>query len=339
MIPERSVEVLRAIVQDYIATREPVGSKTLVDRYGFGVSAATIRNDMALLEEEQLIVAPHTSAGRVPTDKGYRLFVDKLNEVRQLSVAEKHAIESFLDDSADLDEVLGRTVKLLSKLTNQVAMVQYPVLARARVQNLELVRVSPSRVLMILITDTGRIQQHVLDLGVELELEDLADIRARFSTALENAALTEAAARLKTFEEGFAPNRRPVVLSLKRELLDMIDANRQDKVILSGTANLARSENDFGGSITPVLEAIEQQVVLLKLLTELQAEQHGVSVSIGHENSVDSFANTTLVVAGYENQGSEVAKLGVLGPTRMDYTTNIAAVRAVARYLTKTLSI
>lgn len=337
MIPERSVEVLRAIVSDYIATREPVGSKTLVDRYGFGVSAATIRNDMALLEEEQLIVAPHTSAGRVPTDKGYRLFVDRLNEVRALSTAEKQAIESFLDDSADLDEVLGRTVKLLSKLTNQVAMVQYPVLAKARVQNIEFVRVSPSRVLLILITDTGRIQQHVLDLGIELEVDALADIRARFAAALENAVLTDAVARLKGFEENFAAGRRPVIALLKNELLDMIDANRQDKVILSGTANLARSEHDFGGSITPVLEAIEQQVVLLKLLTELQAEQHGVSVSIGHENAVDSFANTTLVVAGYENQGSEVAKLGVLGPTRMDYTTNIAAVRAVARYLTKTL--
>ena len=118
MIPDRSLEVLRAIVNDYIESKEPVGSKSLVERHSFGVSAATIRNDMALLEEEQLIHAPHTSAGRVPTDKGYRLFVDQLNEVKPLSAAEKAAFESFLADSADLDDTLSQTVRLLSQLTN-----------------------------------------------------------------------------------------------------------------------------------------------------------------------------------------------------------------------------
>ena len=147
MISERSLEVLRAIVQDYIASKEPVGSKSLVERHSFGVSAATIRNDMAFLEDEELIHAPHTSAGRVPTDKGYRLFVDRLNEVKPLTVAEKHAIESFMQGSADLDDVLGRTVRLLSQLTNQVAMVQYPTLGKASVQTVELIPVSETRLL------------------------------------------------------------------------------------------------------------------------------------------------------------------------------------------------
>src|ERR1700712_1285489 len=128
MVSERSLDVLRVIVQDYVASREPVGSKSIVERHSFGVSAATIRNDMALLEEEELITAPHTSSGRIPTDKGYRLFVDQLADLRPLTPAQRQAIESFLGASADLDDVLGRTVRLLSQLTYQVALVQYPSL-------------------------------------------------------------------------------------------------------------------------------------------------------------------------------------------------------------------
>lgn len=337
MIPERSFEVLRAIVSDYIATREPVGSKSLVERHGFGVSTATIRNDMALLEEEQLISAPHTSAGRVPTDKGYRMFVDRLNEVRQLTSPERTAIENFLLDSADLDDVLNRTVRLLSKLTNQVAMVQYPVLGKARVQAIEFVRTTQSRVLVVLITDSARVQQHLVNLTISVSDDFLARVRARFSSALIGADLSVVATKLDGLAGAFAPIEQAAIETLIVEILALVDANRQDKIILAGTANLARSENDFGGTISPVLEAIEQQVVLLKLIAELQAEKNGVSVLIGRETQFDSLAGASVVVAGYENQGSEVAKLGIIGPTRMDYSSNMAAVLAVASYLTKTL--
>lgn len=337
MIPERSLEVLRAIVQDYIQTKEPVGSKSLVERHQFGVSSATIRNEMAMLEEEQLIHAPHTSAGRVPTDKGYRLFVDRLSEVKPLSSSEKTAISNFMVGSADLDETLGRTVRLLSQLTNQVAMVQYPSLGRARVRNIELIQAADTRVLLILITDSGRIQQHVIDLNELVDLDLVAEIRSKLNVLLSGASLGGVGGLLEGFGEGFAPKSRPQVALIIESLLDQVDANRQEKIILAGTANLARREEDFPGSISPVLEAIEEQVVLLKLITEMQAEQHGVSLRIGRENELEGLANASVVVSGYENQGSEIAKLGVIGPTRMDYSSNISAVSAVARYLTKAL--
>jgi heat-inducible transcriptional repressor len=143
MVSERSLEVLRVIVQDYVASREPVGSKSIVDRHSFGVSAATIRNDMALLEEEELIVAPHTSSGRIPTDKGYRLFVDHLASLKPLSAAQRQAIETFLATSVDIDEVLVGTVRLLSQLTQQVALVQYPSLSQAKIRHVEIVALSP----------------------------------------------------------------------------------------------------------------------------------------------------------------------------------------------------
>jgi heat-inducible transcriptional repressor len=337
VIPERSLEVLRAIVNDYIQTKEPVGSKSLVERHQFGVSSATIRNEMAMLEEEELIHAPHTSAGRVPTDKGYRLFVDRLGEVKPLSASEKAAISNFMIGSADLDETLGRTVRLLSQLTNQVAMVQYPTLGRARVRNIELIQAADTRVLLILITDSGRIQQHVIELSENLDVQLIAEIRGKLNEILSGLALGEVASKLSNFANGFAPQARQQVGLITESLLDQVDANRQEKIILAGTANLARREQDFPGSISPVLEAIEEQVVLLKLITEMQAEQHGVSLRIGRENAFEGLNNASVVVSGYENQGNEIAKLGVIGPTRMDYSSNIAAVKAVARYLTKAL--
>lgn len=337
MIPDRPLEVLKAIVHDYIASKEPVGSKSLVERHAFGVSAATIRNDMAILEEEELIVAPHTSSGRVPTDKGYRLFVDQLSEVKPLSAAERSAIEEFLSKSSDLDETLGHTVRLLSQLTNQVALVQYPSLGRALVRHVEIIAIDEKRILLMLITDSGRIQQHVMDASVGYNPGDLEKLRNMLNESLSGKPLAEVAGLLKTIPAKATPKVKQLAEKVIPELLRLVDANSQEKILLAGTSNLARREDDFPGSISPVLEAIEEQVVLLKLISEMQADQHGVSLRIGRENKVDALSSTSVVISGYENQGSEVAKVGVIGPTRMDYSSNISAVRAVARYLTKSL--
>ncbi len=337
MIPERSLEVLRAIVHDYIETNQPVGSKTLVERHAFGVSSATIRNEMALLEDEQLIVAPHTSSGRVPTDKGYRLFVDLLGEVKPLTIAERTAIETFMHGSADLDEILGRTVRLLAQLTNQVAMVQYPSLDKGHVKSVELIKVADNQLILLLVTDISRVQQHLIQFTSNLDDEFVATLRAKLIGALSGSSLSQVSAKLHDFTSQFAPNRETHVQLVLDTLLEQVDANRQDKIILAGTANLAKNEDDFKGSISPMLEAIEEQVVLLRLIQEMQAEENGVALRIGSENLLAEFSSSSVVVSGYEKEGAEVAKLGVLGPTRMNYSANISAVRAVARYLTQTL--
>src|SRR5882757_7526244 len=162
-VEDRKLAVLRAIVEDFIATNEPVGSKALADRHNLGVSPATIRNDMAVLEEQGYIAQPHTSAGRVPTDKGYRLFVDRLSTIKPLSSAERRAIETFLANAYDLDDVVTRTVRLLAQLTRQVAVVQYPSLTRSSVRHVELLPLASARVLLVLITDTGRVEQRLID--------------------------------------------------------------------------------------------------------------------------------------------------------------------------------
>ena len=179
MQEDRRLAVLRAIVEDYVATEEPVGSKALVERHRLGVSPATVRNDMAALEDEGYITQPHTSAGRVPTDKGYRLFVDRLTTVKPMSGAEKRAISTFLDGAVDLDDVVNRSVRMLSQLTRQVAVVQYPTLSRSTVRHIELVALAPNRLLVVVILSTGRVEQRVIELTADLADAELADLRTR----------------------------------------------------------------------------------------------------------------------------------------------------------------
>jgi heat-inducible transcriptional repressor len=337
MVSERSLEVLRVIVQDYVASREPVGSKSIVDRHSFGVSAATIRNDMALLEEEELIAAPHTSSGRIPTDKGYRVFVNQLADLRPLTQAQRTAIETFLGASTDLDEVLGRTVRLLSQLTHQVALVQYPSLSRSRIRHIELVRLAANRMMTVLITDTGRVEQRLIDVTSDIDEGFLAELRSKLNSSLGGLGLAEAAEKLAVLPKQFPSHRVASVQQVSTALIDQVLANRQDKLVMAGTANLVRTEEDFSGSIYPVLEAIEEQVTLLRLFGEMEPEQNGFSVSIGKENASFGLSETSVLATGYRTSGGEVSRLGVIGPTRMDYSNNIAAVRAVARYLSRLL--
>jgi transcriptional regulator of heat shock response len=231
----RRLEILRAIVDEYVATQEPVGSKSIADHHGLGISPATIRNEMAILEDEGLITQPHTSAGRIPTDRGYRVFVDKLATVKPLSTAERRAIETFLDSSNDLEELLKRSAKLLADITKQVAVVTYPILGESR-----------------------------------------------------------------------------------------------EKLAISGTAHLARSGEDLGFTLSPILEALEEQVVLLRLLNEVHPTVH---VRIGSEQNETNLQSTSLVTVGYGADSAQLGAIGVLGPTRMDYAGSIAAVDAVARYV------
>ena len=337
MIPNRSLEVLRAIVEDYIASNQPVGSKSLLDRHPLGVSAATIRNDMALLEEEDLITAPHTSSGRIPTEKGYRLFVDKLGLVKPLSHSERRAIETFLDGATDLDEIVERTARSLSQLTNTLALVQYPTFGKATVRHIELIPIAELRLLVMLISDKGRVQQAQVELSHQADLDLVTEVRGRLNGMLVGSSFTDVKAILDKLPKDFAPARQEFVSKVVSQLQSLVDANRGERLVLSGTANLAKHDEDFGGELSSVLEAIEEQVVMLRLMQEMQTDQYGVGLKIGSELGVAGVQHATLMATGYENSGTELEKIGVLGPTRMNYSGNIASVRAVAKYLSNVL--
>ena len=329
---ERRLEVLRAIVQDYVSTNDPVGSKALAERHDLGVSPATIRNDMAVLEEQGYITQPHTSAGRVPTDKGYRLFVDRLSAVKPLSVAERRAIERFLDGAVDLHDVLGRTVRLLAQLTRQVAVVQYPTLSRSAVRHLEVVELAARRLLLVLITDTGRVEQRVVESPVDVDADTVAELRALLNTAFAGRKLADAGGAVPDLLDTAPPHLRALVGAVSAILVETLVEPGEDRLVIGGTANLARgSALDFPQTVRPLLEALEEQVVVLRLMGEVDAGT--VLVRIGEENAHEALTGASVVTVGYGSGDRALGGLGVVGPTRMDYPGNMAAVRAVARYV------
>ncbi|MGN6414202.1 heat-inducible transcriptional repressor HrcA [Flexivirga sp.] len=335
MSDERRLQVLRAIVQDYVSTSEPVGSKALLERHQLGVSAATVRNDMAALEEDGLIAAPHTSAGRIPTDAGYRLYVDKLSQIKPLSRAERNAIEAFLVRSVDLDDVISRTVRLLSSLTGQAAVVQYPSLNAAKVRHVELVPRSADRLSLIVILSTGQVEQRVIDLGrtmTEAESDELIhQLRAGLNDRSAGLRRAVAAGALRDWAAGLAEDSSDARVTVVEAVAAALAEEREDRVVLGGTANLVRS-SDFALSLGPLLDALEEHVVLLRLLTQEGIEPtEGVAVRIGTENAISGLTGTSIVTTAYD--AGSLASLGVLGPTRMDYPSTMAAVRAVARYV------
>jgi heat-inducible transcriptional repressor len=335
MQDERRLAVLRAIVEDYVATQEPVGSKALVERHGLGVSPATVRNDMAALEEEGLIAQPHTSAGRIPTDKGYRLFVDRLTTIKPMSAAERRAIAMILDGAVDLDDVVQRSVRLLAQLTHQVAIVQYPTLSRATVRHVELVALTRTRLLVVLILSSGQVEQRLVDLDREIDDEGLSALRSHLAGAAVGRIIVDASSELSALVA--PPEDRGVQDAVVDVLVEAMSGHRSsERVAVGGAANLARFGDSFELSVRPLLEALEEHVVLLKLLGEAQTGGT-VTVRIGHEGPYQEFASTSVVSTGYGPGDEAAGNLGVVGPTRMDYPGTMAAVRAVARYVSRIL--
>ncbi len=334
MLDERKLSVLRAIVEDYVTTREPVGSKALAERHSLGVSPATIRNDMATLEDEGYITQPHTSAGRVPTDTGYRLFVDRLATIKPMSGAEKRAISTFLEGALDLDDIVTRTVRLLAQVTGQVAVVQYPSLTRSQVRHVELVALNPRRLMVVVISTSGRVEQRTLDIATDLDEETISELRNRINEAVDGKLLSEIPDAAEVVAKAMSVEVRPTVVAILATMVESLAGESEERVVLAGTANLALFGTDFPGSIQPVLEALEEHVVLLRLMGEATSPSQ-VSVRIGRELPVEGLSTTSLVSSTYGEAG--MGHLGVIGPTRMDYPGTIGAVHAVAQYVGRIL--
>ncbi len=249
---------------------------------------------MAVLEEQGYIAQPHTSAGRIPTDKGYRLFVDRLSTIKPLSVAERRAIETFLTGAYDLDDVVGRTVRLLAQLTRQVAVVQYPSLTRSSVRHVELVPVAEGRLLLVLITNTGRVEQRVIETPGSISEESIGHLRALLNTCLDGLGFGDVPTAVADLPEKVGPDERPVAAAVLSVLLETLVENHEEKIVFAAAANLAAV--DFSQSLREVLVALEEQVILMRLLGET-GDSSTVTVRIGTENPDLGLRSTSVVAA------------------------------------------
>jgi heat-inducible transcriptional repressor len=332
---ERKFAVLRAIIEDYVATQEPIGSKSIVERHRLKVSPATVRNEMAVLEDEGYIVQPHTSAGRIPTDKGYRTFVNRLNEVRALSTAESKAITQVLQGAVDLDDVMQKTVKLLAQLTGQVSVIQYPILSNSVVKHIDLIAVTDSRIMIVLVANSGRLEQATVELPKPLSLDSLDALRLKLKSTITDKKFSDVSTLISNFSKTANPVEVKSVEVIVEKVNNLAMESGDQKVMVGGAGNLARLDPDFSKNLLPVLDEIEENVVVLKLLGEMSSSDD-IFVRIGHENKASNLHSASIVATGYSS-GDSLSKLGIVGPTRMDYPGSMAAVGAVARYLGRIL--
>ena len=341
MISERNTAVLRSIIEDFILTNEPVSSKALLERHQFGVSSATIRNDMAVLEEEGYIQAPHTSSGRVPTDKGYRVFVDQMINAEVTAELKKNLLElnrlfsKTLDQLTDLDEKLHTSAQLLAKATGEAAVVQYPNLQNTFVRSIEFVKVTENRVLVLLITQADRIAQHIVHLSSDVTDQQLSEFKTSFSQVCSGSSIESLPEKLSNLVAKSKTDVSANVKLLVDGILVLIKASKQDKVAFAGASNLVRSEQEFAGGLSSLLETLDEGADIWNVLNLWKIDAETPKAIIGSENSVSEFSTSSLLLSGYSNNGAELAKVAVLGPTRMNYAKNLAAVLALSQLLSK----
>ncbi|NMM99775.1 HrcA family transcriptional regulator [Bifidobacterium sp. DSM 109958] len=353
MANNRRMLVLRAVVEDYIRSQEPVGSSSITREHDLGVSSATVRNDMAALEDEGYLIQPHTSAGRIPTEKGYRTFVDKLATVVPLSAAQRRGIDTFLSGSVSLDDTLQRAARLLARITGQVAVVASPSLARSALRRLEIVPLAPGLHLAVVITDTGRVAQRTVSLPASPAEDGVATLNARINEECQGTSLAAAGERVRDIADSPAfASVRPLARSLAKVMDDMADEERSGTMYMAGASKLAQQSSAGLADLAPLFDALEEQVVLMKLMSSLSevSQPHGVGVAIGSETHTPGLLHASVVTSGYGQSTAQtadaddadggarraepIAFVGSIGPTHMDYAATMAAVRAVARYLT-----
>jgi heat-inducible transcriptional repressor len=334
MLNERRRQVLQALVAEYISSAQPVGSKSLVDRYELGCSPATVRNELAILEETGFVYQPHVSAGRVPTDSGYRTFVDELLEKGESLDVTNEVDGALFFRSVEVDELMRETSSVLSELTDYMAVVVAPTVSLARIRRVDLLAMEPRRALLVLIPESGRIVERHVELAQDASPERLADIERSLNAALVGKRAVDVRPLRQAIDADHPGDA--MVARIIEEIIDALEEADRDRLYHLGIpALLNQPEFHDAEAVRPLLLAIEDGIAMLETLAEVIATT-GVTVRIGHENLREELDNVSLVATHYGMRDSD-GIVGVIGPTRMNYLRAIAAVRAVAERLSDTL--
>lgn len=327
MLDERKTAILRAVVQEYIATAQPVGSTHVANAPGVQVSSATVRNEMAVLEQEGYLAQPHTSAGRVPTDKGYRFYVDHMATPGRLEAGAQQRVGQFFDTAhGRLEELLHQTTNLLAQVTHHAALVVGPPAQSAIVRSVQVVSLSARSAAVVAVLSNGQVENEVIDLPIET-----SDVRLAAVTAHLQAHMT-----------GRSLDGSGVPATGDRELDALCDTARsalrpdtEESVFVGGASSMAQAF-DTVDTVRSVLRTLEQQYVMVSLVRDIL--DRGLSVAIGTEHGIEPLAACSVVVKPVVVDGEQVGTVGVLGPTRMDYPQALATVEAVSDRLGRRLS-
>lgn len=341
MMDERKWQILEAIIREYILTAEPVGSRTLTRRYDLGISAATIRNEMADLEDLGFLEQPHTSSGRIPSDRGYRTFVDSILQAKDLPTVSDEVQQLFVIKKRQIQDLIQETTRLLSNTTHYISVGVAPDVQDTVFQHIQLIPVSDRKVVAVLVTDTGMVQNQIFNMPINMDRRELGQISEFLNDRLQGVTLQKISLEMMKHLESELVNRydvmSDVIKTLYVELLG--ETNRKLQQIFLDGATYMMDQPEFAdiNKLKTVMNLIEQRELLSDVLKQPGSEDL-IHVSIGQENSVKEMQNCSIVSATYSVNGKPLGRIGVLGPTRMEYGKVISLLQFVTGVLSRTLS-
>ncbi len=335
-LSEREKQILLNLITHYIGTADPVGSRVIANRFSMGISSATVRNTLQDLEELGLIEQPHTSAGRIPTDKGYRVYVDYLLRPERLTQGEKDSIKgSILQEGRGINEILGQTARVLGDITSQLGVTIAPRFESGKLRRIKFVPVTSDKLMAVVVIESGLARSMILEIEAKVSETDLSELEALLNERLGGLTLAEIRRTIAERISDVTGNAK--LLKLVVDTKDKIWTDDPHDIIqVSGTDRLiSMPEFHDRDELSRLIKALEDQKVLTEFLG--QADREGLIITIGRENKINEILNCSLVTSSYR-VGSITGSIGIIGPTRMPYNKLVSIVEYTAKSITRMLS-
>ena len=334
---DRKIRVLQAIIQDYIDTAEPVGSRTLSRKYSLGVSPATIRNEMSDLEELGYLTQPHTSSGRVPSDKGYRLYVDNLMEIKVIADLQRRNIKAnLLKQFGEVEQLLQYSSRIISQLTNYTSAVLTPQIKDDKIRHIQLIPMDTKKIIAVMITDTGMIKNHIINVKEGIDFEQTEKVTNLLNNRLQGMAIKDIEMTMLDNLKKELYEFNTLIEAITPKLFKALEDIEDVELFLSGTTNIFDfpEYNDIFKAKN-FLTLLEDKEIIMDLISS--TGNKGIDISIGSENIYEEVRDCSIVTATYKIKGNLVGKLSVIGPTRMDYSNVVGVMNQISRYINELL--
>jgi heat-inducible transcriptional repressor len=335
VLSDRKLKILQAIIDDYIDTGVPVGSRTLSKKGDINYSSATIRNEMADLEEMGFLDKPHTSAGRTPSDLAYRLYVDRMMQIGVLNRDEMAFIQRYFDRRlSEIDQVLDTAAKAISGATNQIALISSPKMNSVKINRIQIVKITDAKALLVLVADNGLLQDSMISIPPKMDVRQMELLSNMITDALRNVEMDRAGERLKEMAENTLTEQRQIMDEVF-EAMNVGIAKRD--MILEGAQNILKhpeyKDINKAQHLMTLLDTKDRLYDLLSGSRDLE-----FSIRIGSENAMEDFNDMSVVTATYKVGGKDVGTFGIIGPTRMNYARVISVLNYVGKSLNEILS-
>ncbi len=338
-LSDRKILILEAIINDYIETAEPIGSRTIAKKYDLGISSATIRNEMSDLEEMGLIIQPHASAGRVPSDKGYRLYVDKLMKKRELTEEEIEYLYLRIANSVDqIDFLMQEAAKAISVLTNYTTIISQSSVSKMSVKHIQLIPFDDNAIVLVIVTDNKTVKNQIINVSEFIEPEVLTRISNILNLAIKEKRFDSLSnADLEKIKK-YTPGYEKLIETIYKTTMEVLSAEENARVFLSGAKNLLEfPEFSDISKAKGILQAFEEKDVLLTILGKYPSDT--MSIVIGDENEINELKNCSVIRSNIKIGEGTYGSIGILGPTRMDYSQSVSILKGFAATIEKAIKL